>query len=219
MDATFYEFMLTGDTPLLMHADDIEFADELQEWRKDSKNKSISKPGDDRSPPWTWTGSVYSDGKQLVLPADNLAVALRQAGSKITLKGMKTFKEESVAGLMIVEEFLPVFVKDKAILWAPIAALREENDFKVHVAAVKKMGFELFMKRAAVGSSKHVRVRAMFRTWAVRGTVRVESKAINASVLGEMFGLAGRVGVGSWRPGGRTPGRFGMFSAVVKPAK
>lgn len=211
-----YSFVLTGQTPLLMHADDILFADRLQEWRKDPKNKSVSKAGDDRSPAWTWIGGLYHDSENVALPADNLAVALRQAGSKITLKGMKTFKEEAVSGLMIEEEFLPLIVGGKAIAVAPILGLTEENDFTVHLKAVEDAGFTLFMKRAAIGASKHVRVRARFNAWSVKGTVAVDSEALKPDILTQLFTIAGRVGVGSWRPGGKTPGRFGMFTAAIK---
>lgn len=214
-----YEFTLKGLTALLMHQDNIGFADELSAWRQDPTNKGLSKAGDDRSPAWTWLGGVYVSDECVALPSDNLAVAVRQAGAKLTMKGKKTFKEESVSGMLFEDEFLPLEVKGKTIPSDKVMALREEREFPAHLKAVEKMGFELFVKRAAIGTSKHVRVRAKFNEWACKGTLSVESEALKPEVLSQLFTLAGRVGVGSWRPGGKTPGRFGMFEASLKPIK
>ena len=214
-----YQFTLTGTSPLLMHADNITFADELQEWRKDPKNKSLSKPGDDRSPAWTWLGGLYCDDKCVAMPADNLAVAIRQAGAKMILKGNKTYKEEAVAGLFIEEEFLPLETPNGTISAAKVMALRDVPEFPTHLKAAERLGFSLFVKRAAVGTSKHVRVRPRFDHWTLRGTISVDSEALKPDILTQLFHLAGRVGVGSWRPGGKTPGRFGMFGAELKPTK
>jgi hypothetical protein len=214
-----YEFSLKGLTPLLMHADDINFADELSAWRQDPTNKGLSKAGDDRSPAWTWLGGVYHSEECVALPSDNLAVAVRQAGAKLTMKGKKTFKEESVSGMFFEDEFLPLEIAGKTIPTEKVMALREESEFPAHLKAAQKMGFELFVKRAAVGMSKHVRVRAKFSEWACKGVVMVESEALKPEVLSQLFALAGRVGVGSWRPGGKTPGRYGMFAATLKPIK
>lgn len=214
-----YEFVLTGLTDLLMHADDILFSDEMSEWRKDPKNKSVSKPGDDRSPAWTWIGALYHDGEHVALPSDNLAVAIRQAGAKMIMKGQKTFKEESVSGLMIEEDHLPIEVGGKTIAVDKVLALKDVAEFPAHLKTAEKLGFSLFMKRAAVGSSKHVRVRPRFAGWSCKGTIQVDSEALKPDVISQLLQLAGRVGVGSWRPGGKTPGRFGMFSSSITPVK
>ncbi len=214
-----YSFVLNGLTPLLMHADNIEFADELQAWRKNPENKGTSKAGDDRSPAWSWLGGVYLSAECVALPSDNLAISLRQAGAKMTMKGKKSFKEESVSGMFVEDEYLPIEVAGKTIPAASVRALRELDEFPAHLKAVEKLGFSLFVKRAAIGMSKHVRVRAKFTEWACRGVVQVDSEALTPEVLGQLFALAGRVGVGSWRPGGKTPGRFGMFGASIKAIK
>ena len=55
---------LTGKMPLIMHADNIEWADEMEAWRTNPANKAKSKAGDDRTPPWRWIGSLnYNDPK------------------------------------------------------------------------------------------------------------------------------------------------------------
>ncbi len=97
----FYEFQLDGLTPLLVHADDVEASDRLQEWRKAPENKSLSTPGDDRSPPWTWQTYLYTDGTHLTVPSDNVMVALREAGCEITLKRQTTFKALTQSGLVM----------------------------------------------------------------------------------------------------------------------
>ena len=96
-----FAFTLTGLSPLLFHADDVEKNDALSEWRKDSHNKDVSKPGDDRSPPWTWQTYLYSDGDNLVLPQDNLSAALLSAGAGMILKGRKSMKEASQTAVLL----------------------------------------------------------------------------------------------------------------------
>jgi hypothetical protein len=56
-----YEFVLTGKTALLMHFDDVEWADAVKEWLLDPNNtkKKGENSGDDRRPAWVWTGYCY----------------------------------------------------------------------------------------------------------------------------------------------------------------
>lgn len=214
-----FQFELTGRTPLLVHGDDVEWSDTLEGWRKDPKNKNLSRPGDDRSPGWTWIGYAYHDGEHFTLPSDNLSVCLRQAGARVQMKGMKTFKETAVSGLWIEQENLTLTVGGKPIPIAPFLALKDEHDYRVHMAAAKKAGFELWAKRARVGTSKHVRVRPRFNEWSLTGSLEVLAQELSADVVQVLFEQAGLIGVGSWRPGGKTPGRFGMFVPKLKQAK
>ncbi len=82
------------------------------------------------------------------------------------------------------------------------------------------MGFELLVKRARVGTKKHVRVRAMFRDWRITGTLRVSEPMITDEVLRQMFEIAGdRVGLLDWRPASpESPGQYGRFTAEIKAA-
>lgn len=211
-------FTLTGRTPLLMHASDVELEDMLASWRKDPANKNLSKPGDDRSPAWSWQTGVYRDADGFItMPTDNVMACLRKAGSQITLKRQTTFKSISQSGLLIAEESLDFRCHGKKISFTEIAGWRDEP-FATHKANVKKLGFDLLVKRATIGTSKHVRVRAMFSQWAVGGTIQIISPEITMENLQQLFELAGSVGLGDWRPGGKTPGRFGMFEAEVKAA-
>lgn len=209
------QFELNGKSSLLMHADDIIQADSLDEWRKDPKNKGVSKSGDDRSPVWTWHSYLYDDGKNIVIPSVNLMVCLRQAGARKILKKQTTFKEVTQSGMSILEEFLEFRVKDKQIDVKKIQALRD-RPFKEQFDTVKDFGFRLFMKRAKIGNAKHVRVRPRFDTWTVRGNLSVVAKELTFEVLEELFDLAGNVGLGDWRPGCKTPGSFGMFTSKLK---
>ena len=208
-------FVLTGTTPLLMHNDDVEAATALDAWRKDPAHKNMSVPGDDRTPGWTWQTYLYRDEAGYVcLPADNLMVALRQAGAKMTLKRQTTFKAISQSGLLIVDDFLAFTNSGTQISTTPFAAIKDEP-FSAQRDAAVNAGFELLTKRAVVGTKKHVRTRPMFRAWQVSGSIQIMASEITFEHLSTLFGLAGDVGLCDWRPGCKTPGRFGMFEAKV----
>jgi len=210
-------FTLTGEMPLLMHADNVEEADTLTQWRKDPANKNVSVSGDDRSPPWTWQAYLYHDGENVAIPSANLAVCIRQAAAQIILKKQKTFKELSQSGMMATAEFLDLRVGGQPIAMADVLALREQS-FAEQSEAARKMGFRLDVRRARVGQSKHVRVRPRFDTWTADGVLEVIAPELKIEIVDQMFQIAGRVGLGDWRPGCKTPGPFGMFSAKLKKA-
>lgn len=217
-----YEFTLTGISSLLMHFDDVEWADAIDEWRLDPANakKKGEKSGDDRRPAHTWIGYCYHDGKNLVIPGANLTANFKKAGARVPLGRQKSHKELAVSGIFIEQEFLSFTSGGKPVPVAPIHALQNEPVFRKHIEAVKPMGFSLFVKRAAIGASKHVRVRPRFDHWAVSGTLEVTASEITDETLREIFKQAGRVGLGDWRPGSpKSPGPFGMFDAKLKPIK
>lgn len=217
-DARMAKFTLTGITPLLMHADDVEAASTLADWRKAPENKNVSVPGDDRSPPWTWQTYLYRDAEGLVaMPADNVMVCLRQAGAKMILKGQKTFKEITQSGLLIADETLDFTIGGKSIEVAQFVDARDDS-FADQKKAADKAGFDLLVKRAKVGNSKHVRVRPKFTGWEISGLIQVLAPEITFDHLKTLFALAGDVGLCDWRPGCKTPGRFGMFEAKVAKA-
>jgi hypothetical protein len=215
-----YDFILNGATPFLMHADDVMAGDTLMEWRKSPKNKSISVPGDDRSPTWTWQTYLYSDGENISLPQECLMAALRFAGAKVQSKGKSTFKSMSQSGLMVTSDHCRFTNNGKQIRVADLLAFRDEP-FAEHVARVRKLGFDLSIKRAKIGTSKHVRVRPLFNDWAVSGTISVSEPAITTDVLAQLFEIAGRLsGLGDWRPSSPSkPGVYGMFDATLKIKK
>ncbi len=217
-----YEFTLTGTRPMLMHFDDVEWADEIDAWRLDPENtkKKGEKSGDDRRPAHTWIGYLYHDTKHIVIPGANLTSCLKKAGARVPMGRQKTFKELAVSGIFIEDEFLTFTNDGKQLPIAPIHKLRDVPTFKDHAAAVTAMGFKLDVRRAAVGQSKHVRVRPRFERWAARGVLEVTAHEISADILQSIFDQAGRVGLGDWRPGSpKSPGPFGMFEAKVKAIK
>lgn len=212
-------FELTGETALLMHADDLAGSDRVQAWIKDKANKNASKAGDDRTPPWTWQTYLYTDGAHLTIPAGNLMVCLRQAGAKKILQGQKTFKELTQNGMAVEGEYLDFFCRGQQIQMASITAFQDKS-FPEHMREAEKLGFQVWAKRVKNpnGNSKHVRCRAKFGggAWLVKGTVAVTDQLLTFEVLKELFDIAGRVGLCDWRPGCKTPGNYGMFIAKLK---
>lgn len=214
------EFKLIGVTPLLMHADDVDMSDMLSEWRKNPSNKGQSVAGDDRSPAWTWQTYSYLDEEGfLSIPSDNLGSCLRRAGSKIILKKQTTFKELTCSGLQIPSDFLEFLVNGDKIQFSQFVENRSEK-FVDQRKRAQAAGFDLLVKRAPIGTSKHVRVRPRFKNWEVNGTIQVTAPEFDEERLNQLFTIAGTVGLGDWRPGSpKSPGRFGMFEAKVKMLK
>lgn len=215
-----YAITISGQTPLLMHWDNIEWADRLDEWKNDPGNKKNSKAGDDRSPAWRWVGSMYHDGAHVAVPNDNLMRCLMEGGAMVPVPGGKsgkTFKAQTQSGMMVAEPFWPVLIDGAAVPMSAINPLLKVEDFGKHKEAVSALGFRLHVKRAKIGASKHIRVRPCFDRWEVRGTVSVWDDQITERVLADILRYAGQYkGLGDWRPGGKTPGSFGMFEAAVK---
>ncbi len=215
-----YQVTLTGSTPLLMHWDNIEWADQMSEWKDDPANRKDSKAGDDRSPAWRWIGCTYHDGQSITIPADNLMRSMMEGGAMVPVPGGrsgKTFKAQTQSGMMVNETQWPILIGGRSIPIAAVNALTKEKDFKAHKAEVERLGFELFVKRAKVGTSKHIRVRPRFNQWAAVGTVSVWDEQVTDQVLADVLRYAGQYkGLGDWRPGGKTPGAFGMFTAEVQ---
>jgi hypothetical protein len=214
----FVNFSIKGMSSLLMHADNVESSDGLQEWRKDPDNKNISKAGDDRSPAWTWQTYLYSSGGKVAWPYANLMVCLRQAAAQVILKNRKTYKELSQSGLIPVGEYMGFTTSGKEITTESLKAMRAMS-FAEQTKAVRELGFALDVRRAKIGKAKHVRVRPRFDAWELTGSLEVIMPELTADVIKTIFGIAGNVGLGDWRPGCSTPGPFGRFDSVVKISK
>lgn len=266
----YYGFKFTGTTPMLMHADDVEAADRLKEWRMDPNNKELSVPGDDRSPPWTWRTYLYAgyigEQRQIVMPQENIAAALRYAGSQITLKGNKTFKKMAVSAIAVQSEFCklrvglghaenaPVIDKEyvaavsnnpeptdadvkrvatelgvkpgdkhpgyglRFINADDIDAIPEMAKFRDQVTSARRLGFNLYMKRAPINKAKHVRVRPRFEVWEVEGVLKITNEVIDDGILRKFVKIAGeQSGLGDWRPSSPlSPGPFGQFKAEIE---
>ena len=214
-----YAFVLTGQTSLIMHADDVEQSDELSAWRKDPKNKSTSVAGDDRSPPWSWQTYIYHNAGVVGMPQECIMAALRFAGAKIPGQGRSTLKSLSQSGLVITSSYCKLTQRGREVRIADIVKIRDQP-FASQKKSVEALGFGLLVKRAAVGTSKHVRVRPIFDEWTVSGELDTLDPAINESVLNQMFEIAGNLaGLGDWRPSApKKPGPYGMFGASIRKA-
>ncbi len=215
-----YQIILEGETPLLMHRDNIQFSERVRAWQQE--NRSLSVAGDDRTPAWSWIGSLYDDGEYVGLNADNMMTMLREGGAKVpTGAKSETYKRQTQSGIVLEEICPPLLVNGKRLEMAPVLALLDEDDFAAHVEAVHEMGFDLLVKRAKVGTSKHIRVRPMFEKWAVITSLMVvdpKESGITREVLQKILNKAGSLcGLGDWRPSSRTPGQFGRFKATVEP--
>lgn len=215
-----YQITITGTQPLLMHADDIEWADEMERWKLDKDNKKHSKAGDDRTPAHRWIGALYrNEAGDVVLPTENIMRCLMEGGAMVLVPGGrsgKTFKAQSQSGIMPRVLGWPLLVNGKPIDGKPIHALLSEKDFAVHKTTVDALGFSLFVKRAKIGQSKHIRVRPRFDNWSATGELSVSDEQITEGVLRDILEMAGTYkGLGDWRPSSKTPGTFGMFTAEV----
>lgn len=215
-----YSIVITGETPLIMHQDNISFSEKVTAWAKDPANKGSSVAGDDRTPAWTWIGYTYHDGKELGMPSDNLMTMLREGGAKLNKRGKETFKKQTQSGIMLDQQQFQLLIGGKPV---PVASLRDligNNTFTDHIDAAEKLGFELLVKRAAVGRAKHVRVRPMFRDWTLVGSLTVldeEMSGLTKDVLERVLTLSGAMcGLGDWRPSSGSSGTFGRFTATVK---
>lgn len=77
-----YKVTIRGETPLLMHHDNLKWVETMKLWELDPANKPISVKGDDRSPAWRWIGNLYVENGAVVIPADNLMTVLREGGAR-----------------------------------------------------------------------------------------------------------------------------------------
>lgn len=217
-----YRITLNGLTPMLMHQDNLTFAEKVQEWRNDSANKELSVKGDDRSPAWTWLGYLYHDTNYFGMPSDNLMTMLREGGAKVKTGYIsETYKKHTQAGIMLDQQQFDLYVHENCIPVNPFNELINVNDFKEHLRVAESYGFELLVKRAKIGQSKHVRVRPLFRNWMLTGSLTVideEISGITQKVLQTVLNQAGAlVGLGDWRPGSpKSSGTFGKFSPEIE---
>lgn len=218
METRNYKVTITGASPLLIHACNVVEQDRLKKWMKDPNNKKTSTAGDDRSPAFTWLTYCYHNGKHLTMDVDNIMSMFRDAGTKCPAPtGRGSMKGMTQSGIIAEGLGWEIIVGGNKIPWEPLNALFNESDFEVHQEVASSLGIELFMKRATIGTQKHVRVRPKFNEWSLEGKIMVLDPQLTESNLKMILKQGGfYVGLGDWRPGGKTPGQFGRFSAEIK---
>ena len=211
---------LKSETDLLMHADNIGFSDEMDRWKSDPKNKAASKPGDDRTPPWRWMGCLNYDHPTtglVTIPSEYLMRSMMEGAANVPSgKGQKTFKAQSQSGLLCPDFHWPLLVDGKSIPMAEINKCKTLDTFNENVDVAESLGFTLFIKRAKIGAAKHIRVRPRFSNWSISGEIIITDPLISIDVLQRILDQSGQYkGLGDWRPGSKTPGPWGMFTAQV----
>lgn len=231
MNSRTYKVTLTGESPLLLHRDNVNWAEAMKAWCADPNNKKLSAAGDDRTPAHRWIGCLYVNAGLLVVDSDNLMSMLRDGGAKCpTGKGNKTFKRETQSGIVVNEIGWPIQVSGSHIPYNRVAApnaelvvsdLLKEQSFETHCAKAEQLGFSLFVKRAGVNGAKHIRVRPRFDAWSLSGTLTVLDETITTEILQLILTHAGAyAGLGDWRPSSpKKPGPFGRFTAAIKEIK
>lgn len=191
----------------------------MKKWERDPANKGSSVAGDDRTPAHRWIGCLYANAGVLTIDADNLMTMLREGGARCPAgKGAKTFKRETQSGIVIDELAWPLLVRGAVVKVDDVMRLATVSNFEEHCEAVRKLGFELFVKRARINQAKHVRVRPRFDNWAVCGTLTVLDDKITTEVLENVLKFAGAyAGLGDWRPSSpKSPGPYGRFTAEIE---
>ena len=214
-----YRVTIVGLSPLLMHRDNIEAADAMAAWLAVPENKKGSRAGDDRTPAFTWIARLYEDNGLIAMPSDNLMTMLREGGAMVSVpkgKKGKTFKAQTQSGMLIAETGWPLIIDGNTIEMSKIAPLLTEMNFAVHQRTAIDLGFSLFVKRARIGQSKHIRVRPKFSRWELRGHLNVWDDEITTESLVTIFRMGGEYkGLSDWRASSRTPGQFGRFKAEI----
>ena len=142
---------------------------------------------------------------------------IRKASASVIMKKQKTYKEVSQSGMAVMSEYMKFQCGPdyKQISYADIKAM-ENDEYSSQYRDVADFGMRLFMKRAKVGQSKHIRVRPRFDQWRVSGSLLVTAPELTKEVLKTIIGIAGTLGMCDWRPGCKTPGSFGMYKAELR---
>lgn len=214
-----YKFEIRGISPLLMHNNNILERDRIESVRKKMKG---GKAGDDRSPPESWKGYLYTseDTGNVCIPSENLLACLLAGGVKVKVGGKETLKTHSQRVAFDRLDY-DLHVNGKPISKADADGI--DGEFGEHAVAARDLGFTLHVKPCTVGTSKHIRVRPMFRNWSLSGEIEIEpedSTILSLSSLRDLFTACGRLaGIGDWRPSSpKRPGQYGRFTAEVERA-
>jgi hypothetical protein len=211
--------------PILWHADNIEWSDLMEEWKNDPANKTKSKAGDDRTPPYRWIGCLNYDDPNtgnITLPSEYFMRCLMDGAAQVpTGRGRTTFKSQSQSGIVSADFHWEFKSNGKSISMLAIQDLKTLQTFREHQEGVRDLGFSLFVKRVKIGENKHIRVRPRFEEWSAAGDLLVVDEQITDKILTSILDISGRLkGLGDWRPSApKSPGPFGTFVAKIVSSK
>lgn len=217
--ATTYECRFVGVTPFIMDADNFEEQEKLEEWIREHPEES--KKGDDRTPPWRWKLKFHTDDVQVVVPCDMVIAAIAGAGNEIpkTGRGRKSYKYEALHNICPLDDYHPILVgtkRKKPVLVADITEI--EGSFVEQMAAVRDLGFRLFVKRARPrGTSRHIRVRPRFEEYEFTVRLCVTGNTISRELLTQIVNRMDSWG--NWSRRQTKPGPFGKTKAILKEIK
>ena len=149
-----YKIVATGKTSLIMHNNDVEWADLVKEWQLAPENakKKGENSGDDRRPAFTWIGYLYHNKINIVMPFSNLTSCLIKAGARVPYGRNKTFKELAASAITPLAESFVLLNNKKPIPHPPIWSLIDTREFRIHAETATKLGFSLFVKRRFCGN-------------------------------------------------------------------
>lgn len=215
-----YDFTLTGVFPVLFHSDIPEKADLYEQWLKSPEARSTPK-GDDRFPAWKWTTYVPTDEEMAAFSNNDVMAAIKNGAKKVVLRGNESYLRAATTGIYVSTEHCR-WEGPKGPLTIEFMQKIATLTFAEQSKAIQKLGGTLHVARVPVnnGKSKHIRVRAKFDQWIVRGQMTVNHDIVPSDKLKEIMENAGRLGgLGDYRPSSRKPGVYGQFDAVYKAAK
>lgn len=187
---------IKGLSPLLMHSD--RFANPLDPATKAHKELTSKRTKTDVDhediAKSEWLGSMYySQEIGPFMPGQNFDASIRDAA-----KFQKLGKKFGQA-LMVIEDEIPIKYKGPRDLDGLFAAKYFD------IRGVK------------VGQARLMRCRPKFNDWACQFSLVYNEDVLNTNQVLKAIQDAGKlIGVGDYRPGTGTGGRFGKFSAEVQ---
>lgn len=190
-----FKLTLTGTAPLLMH--NAQLADEFNPIVREMKKINAKKTKKTEDEKWElrrleFMGSLYYDTDLgPYIPAEVIEASIRE-GAKISRNGRDVQR-----GLRITSSVNPLAYpgpRDRDEMW-------------------KTQNFQDF-RTVKVTTSRIVRTRPMFRTWAVEADGLLDTEVIDLDSLKLFLERSGSLtGIGDYRP------RFGTYTADIQVAK